>query len=99
MSHIVEVVTFKLAAGADEAAFLEAASRTVEWLHNQSGFLRRELTQTSEGWWIDIVHWADLHSAHSTTERLMSAPEGEAFMRHIDLETAQMYHATPRLGA
>lgn len=98
MSHIVEVVTFKLTAGADEAAFLEAAHHTFAWLQSQNGFIRRELTQASEGWWIDIVHWADLHSAHNAAERLMSAPEGVAFMRQIDPETATMYHATPRLG-
>ena len=55
---IVEVVTFRLAPGADEAAFLEADERVQqEFVPHRPGFVRRTTARGSDGQWLVLVLW------------------------------------------
>src|SRR5437867_3736737 len=61
---VVETLTFRLAAGADEAAFL-AADRLVqtEFSPNLPGFIRRTTARGDDGGWIVVTLWgADEHA-------------------------------------
>ena len=90
----VEVVTFRLLPGADEAAFLVAARATEVPLREQPGFLRRRLVQGADGQWTDWVEWRDAASAHSAAEVMMAEPAFGPFMAMIDPASVVMRHDT-----
>ena len=88
----VEVVTFRLVAGADDAAFIEAARATEAPLAGQPGFLRRRLVQAADGQWTDWVEWRDAASAHAAAEAMMAEPAFAPFMALIDGASVIMRH-------
>ena len=93
MSSIVtELVLFKLKPGIDQEAVQAAATQMMPWLRQQPGFLRRELSASDTGQWVDIVHWTDLGSAQQAATVVMSAPEAHTFMTLLDEEQITMVH-------
>ena len=88
----VEVVTFRLLPGADEAAFLVAARATEVPLRKQPGFLRRRLVQGADGQWTDWVEWRDAASAQAAAAAMMGAPAFGPFMAMIAMDTMVMRH-------
>lgn len=97
MSHVVEIVLFKLNTDADESAFLEAAQATFDLLAGYDGFVSRELTVNDAGQWVDIVHWRDMETALAAAEQIMSNEIGQRFGSFIDFETANMMHTHPKI--
>lgn len=97
MSHVIEIVLFKLNAGADEEAFLEAAQATFDLLESYEGYIKRELTVNEEGTWVDIVHWRDLDTALAAAEKIMADAAGQKFGSFINFETIQMLHTQPKI--
>ena len=81
----VEVVTFRLVAGADAAV-------TEVPLRGQPGFLRRRLVQSADGTWTDWVEWRDMPSAQAAAEAMMAAPAFGPFMALIDPDSVVMRH-------
>lgn len=92
MAPCVEVVTFRLVAGASDTAFIEAARATATPLRNQPGFLRRRLAQGADGQWTDWVEWRDAASAHAAAEAMMAEPGFGPFMAMIDGASVVMRH-------
>ena len=88
----VEVVTFRLLPGADEAAFLVAARATEGPLRQQPGFLRRRLVQGADEQWTDWVEWRDAASAQRAAEVMMADPAFGPFMALIDGASVVMRH-------
>ena len=68
----VELVTFKLNEGADEAAFLQAADAVMADIRQLPGYVRRELLKGDDGQWIDVVHW------RSRADALAAGRSGDA---------------------
>ncbi len=99
MNHVIETVIFKLNSGVSEADFLAAAQPTFDYLKTVPGYLKRELSVTSEGQWLDIVHWSDMESALKAADELMTHPVGQAFGALIDFSTTTMFHAAPKLSS
>lgn len=61
---VIEVTTFTVVDGTDEAAFLAADHRMqTAFFHQQPGFLRRTTARASDGEWVTVVLWADQDSA------------------------------------
>lgn len=61
---MIEVRTFRLRHGADEAAFLDADRRQqAECLPFSAGFLRRTTARGDDGGWIVLTLWASVHAA------------------------------------
>ena len=96
---VIELVTFSLVAGSDAMAFSAAAERTMNFLPQQPGFLRRELSVSATGEWADIVVWYDLGAALRAAERFRTADEAQDFNRMIDPATSRMRHLTVALAA
>ncbi len=60
---VVETTTFRLRAGADEAAFLTSDRRVqTELVPNQPGFVRRT-TARRDGEWVVVTLWASQDDA------------------------------------
>lgn len=88
----VEVVTFRLVAGSEPAAFLEAARATEAPLRGQPGFLRRRLVLGADGQWTDWVEWRDAASAQAAAAAMMEVPAFGPFMAMIDGSSVVMRH-------
>lgn len=98
MSHVTEVVVFRLQDGVDEADFLKSAQATFDLLQSYDGYINRELSVSDDGVWVDVVTWADKATALQAAEAIMSDPIGQAFGGKIALESAQMHHVHPRIS-
>jgi hypothetical protein len=91
---VAEIVTFRLAAGTSDAAFLAAAQGTAAPLAARPGFLVRRLSRDETGLWTDYVEWTDLPAAQAAAEHLMADPAFGPFMAAIDPQGMVMRHAT-----
>jgi hypothetical protein len=91
---VLEVVTFRLAATATEAAFLTAAEATAAPLRRQPGFVARSLTRGEDGTWTDLVTWTSLSAAHAAAQAMMADPAFGPFVALIDPASMQMRHDT-----
>ena len=87
----VEMVNFRLVAGTDPAAFLEAARATEAPLRALPGFLRRRLVLGADGQWTDREEWRDAASAQAAGA-MMETPAFGAFMAMIDGASVVMRH-------
>ena len=89
---VLEVVRFRLVAGSDEAAFLQAAKATEAPLRAQAGFVSRRLVTDGQGGWTDVVEWASMAAAGVAAEKVMADPAFALFMAMIDPTSVQMEH-------
>lgn len=83
---VVEITTFTLAPGVDDATFLEAdADYQAELMVSQPGFVRRTLARDGHDW-VAVAFWAsDEDAMHAETNRTADhAPAGVAFRRLLD---------------
>ena len=90
-AQVAEIVTFRLTPGTTAEAFTRAARATEPLLRAQPSFLRRRLTQGSDGTWTD---WA----ANAAAETVMQAAAFAPFMALIDGPTVTMRHDTIALA-
>jgi len=81
---LIETTTFRLAAGADEQAFLRADRRVqTELIPNQPGFLRRTTARSDEGWLV-LTLWASAEHAHAFGEATVGDPVQLEFESHLE---------------
>ena len=90
---VVEIVTFRLIAGADETAFREAAQATDAALKANPAYGARVLTRDPSGLWTDMVRWSSLAAAEAAAQGMMTDPAFGPFMALIDPASVQMRHA------
>ena len=90
---VLEIVTFRLAPGADTDAFLTAARGTEAMLRDKGALTRRFLTVDSDGLWTDVIEWTSHDAALSAAQDVMADPDFQPFMALIDPESATMRHA------
>lgn len=92
---VAEIVIFKPYAGVESRELLEKARNIDDALRAMPGFVGREILQTDDGKWIDLVRWRSLQEAREAAEKVMTIPECLAFFDLIDKETMMFMHATP----
>ena len=95
---VAEIVTFRLAPGTAEAAFLDAARALDPVLRAAPGFSSRRLSCGDDGNWTDHVEWRSLHDATTAAADIMTRPEAAPFMSAIDPATIAMRHEAMRLA-
>lgn len=93
---VMEVVRFRLAAGIEEAAFLDAARATEAPLARQPGFVSRRLVLGDGGLWTDLVEWQSLAAAQAGAEAMMADPAFAPFVAAIDHASIVMQHPAIR---
>ncbi len=89
---VLEIVTFRLADGTDDAAFLTAARGTEDMLRARGSLIRRFLVKDSDGLWTDIIEWTSLSEALAAAEAVMKEPDFAAFAAMIDPKSVAMRH-------
>lgn len=86
----VELTSFKLIEGADEAKFIEAANQMQStFLNEQEGFVKRTLVK-GKNEWTDIVYWESAQSMENAMKKAESSPEVAPFMQMINFESVKM---------
>ncbi len=91
----IEVVMFRLKSGVNEADFLEANSSVQAELQKSSGYLRRELSKSEDGQWLDIVYWNSLAEAKQAAEAFPTWPSAAPLMGMMDETSLNMLHVHP----
>jgi len=82
---VVETLTFRLAPGTDEGAFLEADRRAqTEFIPNPQGFMRRTTARGPDGDWLVVMLWDTLDNADASRALEQSHPAAVAFNALID---------------
>jgi hypothetical protein len=89
---VLEIVTFKLASGVSEDAFLKAGEAAVTFMKNRKGFISRRLSRNNDGTYTDHVTWASLDAAKESMDASMSEASLGAFMQSIDPATMRIEH-------
>lgn len=90
--HVIETVTFKLAAGVSDEIFLELVPSTMEFITKCDGFICRRLSKAEDGSWLDYLEWKSMELAKQASEAFMKQESLMPFMQTIDVESTQMQH-------
>lgn len=70
-AKIIEMVLFQLNEGVDLAEGKKAMKALNQFVRNQPGFIKRETSLADDGHFLDLVHWTDLASAQTASEKAM----------------------------
>jgi hypothetical protein len=85
---VIETLTFRLAAGADEADFLRADARMqVEVCYRSAGLLRRTTARCADGEWLVLTLWRSQADADAAHEGVRGHAATGAFRACIDVES------------
>lgn len=86
----VEVITFKVKPGTDEAKFMqENEVVATEYTPKQPGFIDRELGKGADDEYV-VVHWEDTPSAEASMEKFPADPVAQEFISMMDMDTFRM---------
>ena len=94
MTHILEIVRFRLVEGTSETDFVRAAKGTEPVVAKAAGFCNRRLTKGEDGFWTDVIEWPSMENAKGATDTVMPTPELAPFGALIDGESVEMRHET-----
>lgn len=89
---ILELVTFKLAKGITDEAFLAENEHLNNWVKSQPGFEYRALAKTNEGSWTDTVFWQDMKTASAAQQSFGEEPSLQGMMKVIDMGSVKVDH-------
>ncbi len=82
-AETVEVVMFKVKDGVSEQSFLNSAKGMLSTLQSWDGFISRELINTGNQNWIDVVHWRDLKAARTAQQKAMESESCLLFFYYL----------------
>lgn len=84
---------FKMKVGVSEDEVLAASQEAQDgFLAKQKGYVSRELLKSSEGEWVDIVHWETMEDAQTAMNSFMGHPSTKKFGEVIDPSSIKMMH-------
>jgi len=93
---VIEVTTFRLRPGADEADFLDADRRVqTEFFYGNEGLLRRTTARGEDGAWVVVTSWASDGDAEASATRAVDDAGVGRFMSYVDPTSVRedRYHA------
>ena len=84
---------FKMKVGVSEDEVLAASQEAQDgFLAKQKGYVSRELLKSSEGEWVDIVHWETMEDAQKAMQDFMGHSSTKKFGEVIDPSSIKMLH-------
>lgn len=90
---VIEMAQFKMKVGVSEDEVLAASQEAQDgFLAKQKGYVSRELLKSSEGEWVDIVHWETMEDAQTAMNSFMGHPSTKKFGEVIDPSSIKMMH-------
>jgi hypothetical protein len=82
---VIEIMTFRLAEGADEEEFLQADRKVqAEFAYQQPGLMRRTTARGPEGDWIVVDLWQSADDADACAKLWDLDPVSQLFMGFVD---------------
>lgn len=82
---VIETLTFRLTAGADDAAFLAADRRLqTEFVYHQRGIVRRTTACSDDGEWFVVTVWESGADFDAAAARGRASPEVAGFVALLD---------------
>ena len=82
---MIEVTTFRLRDGVDEATFAAAdAAAQAEFFYQQHGLVRRTTARAADGEWVTVTLWGSADTAEAAASALADAPAGSAARAFLD---------------
>jgi hypothetical protein len=91
---VIETMTFRLAAGADEGAFLAADTRLqTDFAYQQPGLMRRTTARGVDdraGEWIVVDLWRSADDADACARRWDDDPVAQDLMAFVDPATVEV---------
>ncbi len=90
---VIELAQFKAKSGVSDGEILAASQEAHDgFLAKQKGYVSRELLKSSEGEWVDIVHWETMEDAQAAMNSFMDHPSTKKFGEVIDPSSIKMMH-------
>lgn len=89
---VLELVRFRLRREASPEAFLQAAADSIAAISACPGFRSRRLVHDGAGLWTDVVEWADMDSAQTAADNVLTNPALAPFLAMIDETSVEMAH-------
>jgi hypothetical protein len=82
---VIEIITFRLAADAEESAFLDADQRVqTEFIPNHRGFMRRTTARGADREWVVVALWDTEQDAETSMQLWRDHPVTQGFMSLVD---------------
>ncbi|AAV95929.1 hypothetical protein KQ247_02440 [Ruegeria pomeroyi] len=94
MTRTAEIVTFALAPGVTQEAFVALSKDTETFVRALPGFVDRKLSQGADGRWTDYVIWTDANAAAAAAKAFETAECAAALMGAIAPDSVSMRHET-----
>lgn len=88
----LEIVQFRLKADVDQQAFLATVAETQAALAQLPGYIRRDVLQSDDGIWVDMVYWQSNAEALSAAAAFATMPEMASFVQLLDQQSITMLH-------
>ena len=90
---VTELAQFKTKSGTSDAEVLAASQEAHDgFLAKQKGYVSRELLKSSEGEWVDIIHWETMEDAQAAMNSFMGHPSTKKFGQVVDPSSIKMMH-------
>lgn len=87
---MIEILTFRLGAGADEDAFKRSDRRVqVEFAYQQPGLMRRTTARAEDGEWVVVDLWQSAEAADACGELWGKDSVAQEFMSFVDAATVR----------
>ena len=84
---VFELAQFKTKAGISDADILTASQEAQDgFLAKQKGYISREFSKSTEGGWVDIVHWETMEDAQVAMQKFMGHPSTEKFVSEKNIK-------------
>lgn len=94
MSHVVELVSFRLKKEVSEEHFLEASDKfSSGFLSLQKGYLSRQLIKKDDIW-SDLIQWETMEDAMNAVKAIEQSTAAVPYCDCIDESTCTMQHMT-----
>lgn len=93
MNSVIEMVSFKLAAGVTKQDLLTATEESHAAVAKWDGFQYRSLSYNEElQTWTDIVYWQSMETAQAAAEAFIHCAACQALAALVDKDTVIMQH-------
>ena len=96
MTHVLEIVEFKLNTNTTAEAFLQEVQKTTSFVTGLEGFVERHTAKQDDDLWVDVVEWQSMDHAKAASEAFVQSTETQGMMALINPSTVAMKHFSVR---
>ena len=91
--HVIETVHFRLGKEITREQFEATIEASSAFVRSQPGFIRRNLSCTEDGLWIEHIEWASMEEALAAADTIGKTESVKPFVSCIDGHSIAMHHS------